>query len=208
MVVAPASITASTTCARKSSSVREASSGENSTSSQYSRAIFTPSTARRMISSCAMLSLYWRWIALVARNTCSRWRGAGVERACRQLDVLARAARQARDDRALHLARHRVDRFPVPARGGRKARLDDIHAQFAPARARRAASPAASCCSRGPARRRATWCRRSGLGRAVGVMTLSVMSRGLAVSAGFLEPGHARAQLLADALDRDGACPA
>ena len=32
MVVAPASITASTTCARKSSSVREASSGENSTS--------------------------------------------------------------------------------------------------------------------------------------------------------------------------------
>ena len=46
MVVAPASIAASTTWARKSSSVREASSGENSTSSQYSRAIFTPSTAQ------------------------------------------------------------------------------------------------------------------------------------------------------------------
>jgi hypothetical protein len=68
-VVAPASMTASTTCVRKSSSVRDASSGENSTSSQNSRAVFTPWTAALMISSCAMLSLNWRWMALVARNT-------------------------------------------------------------------------------------------------------------------------------------------
>ena len=71
-VVAPASITASTTWARNSSSVREASSGENSTSSQNSRAIRTPSTALRRISSLAMLSLYWRWMALVARKTWMR----------------------------------------------------------------------------------------------------------------------------------------
>ena len=45
-VVAPASIALSTTSARKSSSVRAASSGENSTSSQRSRARLTPSTAR------------------------------------------------------------------------------------------------------------------------------------------------------------------
>jgi len=76
-VVAPASMTASTTWARKSSSVREASSGENSTSSQNSRAIFTPATALRRISSFAMLSLYSRWMALVARNTWMRCRAAG-----------------------------------------------------------------------------------------------------------------------------------
>src|SRR5690349_22586660 len=77
-VVAPASMTASTTWVRKSSSVRDASSGENSTSSQSPRAIFTPSTAVRMISSCAMLSLYCRWIALVARNTWMRFFAAGL----------------------------------------------------------------------------------------------------------------------------------
>src|SRR5260221_8655461 len=34
-------------------------------------------TALRTISSCAMFSLYWRWIALVARTRCRRRRGAG-----------------------------------------------------------------------------------------------------------------------------------
>src|SRR3569833_680478 len=75
-VLAPASMAASTTCARNSSSVREASSGENSTSSHNSRAIFTPSMAVRRISSWAMLSLYWRWMALVARKTWMRCWGA------------------------------------------------------------------------------------------------------------------------------------
>ena len=96
MVVAPASMVASTTRARKSSSVREASSGENSTSSQYSRAIFTASTALRTISSCAMLSLNWRWIALVARNTCRRWRGAGLSaRAACSMSARVQRARPA-----------------------------------------------------------------------------------------------------------------
>ncbi len=57
MVVAPASMAAWTTSARKSSSVREASSGENSTSLVYSRASFTFSTLMRMISSLALLEL-------------------------------------------------------------------------------------------------------------------------------------------------------
>src|SRR5580658_1763479 len=67
------------------------------------------------------------------------------------------------------------------------------------ARARPAASRAASCCSRGPARHRAAWCRRSILDR-VSVSWHSPFSS--ALSAGALQPGHARAQLLADAFDR------
>ena len=59
-VVAPASITAVTTASRKSHSVREASSGENSTSSVNVLASLTPSTLMRMISSLAFLSLYVR----------------------------------------------------------------------------------------------------------------------------------------------------
>src|SRR5881397_1530556 len=51
-------IATSITWARNSSSVREASSGENSTSAHSSRARVTPAAHRRRISSCAMLSLY------------------------------------------------------------------------------------------------------------------------------------------------------
>ncbi len=47
-----------------------------------------------------------------------------------QFDVLARAARQPRDDGFAYLAGNRVDRFPVTAGGSRKARLDDIYAQI------------------------------------------------------------------------------
>ncbi len=57
IVVAPASIAFSTTSERKSSSVRAASSGENSTSWQNVFARCTPATARRMISSFAIFSL-------------------------------------------------------------------------------------------------------------------------------------------------------
>src|SRR5688572_897063 len=76
IVVAPAATAASTTSARNSSSVRDASSGENSTSAHSERACLTPSAAAWMISSHAMLSLYWRWIALVARKRCKRGRRA------------------------------------------------------------------------------------------------------------------------------------
>ena len=77
-VVAPASMTFSMTSTRKSSSVRAESSAENSTSSNFSRAILTPSTARRTISSVAILSLKSRWMGLVARKTWQRPRGASL----------------------------------------------------------------------------------------------------------------------------------
>src|SRR6266702_4076312 len=77
-VVAPASMVRSTTSARNSSSVRAASSVENSTSSHRASAIFTPSTARRMISSFAILSLKSRWMGLVARKTWMRFRAASA----------------------------------------------------------------------------------------------------------------------------------
>ena len=47
----------------------------------------------------------------------------GLQRPGGELDVAAVAAREAADDRALHLARHRVDTFPVAARGGREIPL-------------------------------------------------------------------------------------
>ena len=56
-VVAPASMTAVTTSTRKSHSVRDASSGLNSTSSVYRLARRTPSTLILTISSLARLSL-------------------------------------------------------------------------------------------------------------------------------------------------------
>ena len=74
IVVAPAAITARTTSARNSGSVREASSGLNCTSLTNLRAYFTCSTAWRTISSLAFLSLNWRWMALVARKTWIRAR--------------------------------------------------------------------------------------------------------------------------------------
>src|SRR6516165_5555504 len=114
-VVAPAAIATSTTWARNSSSVREASSGENSTSAHSSRARPTPAAASRRISSCAMLSLYWRWMAL-----------GGGERSGRQLDVLIVTARERAHDRTLNLARHGRDALEVPARRRREAGLDDI----------------------------------------------------------------------------------
>ena len=78
-----------------------------------------------------MLSLYWRWMALVARNTCMRCRARVARGRLRgQLDVLRVAAGEAADDRALHLARHRVDALAVPARGGREAGLDDVDAEL------------------------------------------------------------------------------
>ncbi len=76
-VVAPTSMTASTTWARKSGSVRAASSGENWTSRTAAFARRTPSTARRRISRRALCNLNSRWILLVARNTWTRGCRAG-----------------------------------------------------------------------------------------------------------------------------------
>ena len=71
-VLAPAFMTASTTRARKSLSVREASSGENSTSGSLFLAYLTAWTAASSISDSAFFSLYFMWILEVARKTCIR----------------------------------------------------------------------------------------------------------------------------------------
>ena len=54
----------------------------------------------------------------------------GLQRLGGLLDVGARAARQPRDDRPLHLAGDGLHRFEVAARGGRESGLDHVHAQI------------------------------------------------------------------------------
>ena len=91
-VVAPAAITCSTTSTRKSGSVREASSAENSTSLQCERAMPTASTARRTTSARESLSLCSRWMGLVARKTWTRGRSAS-RRASQARSMSARVQR-------------------------------------------------------------------------------------------------------------------
>src|SRR5271154_4515832 len=113
-VEAPASITACTTSARNSGSEREASSGLNSKSSTRVRANATLSRAWRTISSVALPSLYWRWMALVARKMWMRARppaGRTASPARSMSPLSARARPQMR------------------GRGDREAGLDDVDAQ-------------------------------------------------------------------------------
>ncbi|CWN84474.1 Uncharacterised protein [Neisseria meningitidis] len=78
MVVAPASITAPQISARKSISERNASSQENSTSSVYSRAIFTALTAASITCFGFIFNLYSIWMGLVAMKVWMRFFGAGA----------------------------------------------------------------------------------------------------------------------------------
>ncbi len=129
-VVAPTSTTRSTTSARKSSSVRAASSGENSTSSQTALARWTASTARRTISSLAILSLNSRWMELVARKT---WmRGRGASRRAAQARSMSSALQRARPQMTgpVDLAGDGLDRLEVAGRGDGEAGLDHVHAEF------------------------------------------------------------------------------
>src|SRR5947208_1749189 len=73
-VVAPAAITASTTWQRKATSVRVASSGENSTSAQRDFACRTASRACSRHFSRVMRSLYLRRLSEVARKMVMRGR--------------------------------------------------------------------------------------------------------------------------------------
>ena len=163
-VEAPAPIARSTTSARKSGSVREPSSGENSTSSVSSRARATDSTVRRTISRFAIRSLNSRCSALVARKTWSRGRGESrsASQAASMSPGTQRASAAIRG--ALDLAGDGAHRLPVPLGdgGGNRPR------GCPPAAARAAAPSAASlrdpCCSRGTVRRPGAWCRRCGRG--------------------------------------------
>ena len=121
---------ASTTSARNSSSVRAASSVENSTSSNCSRAIFTPSTARRTISSLAILSLKSRWMGLVARKTWQRRRGASCS-AFQEASMSPRVQRDRLQMMGPSIWRgDALDGLEVARRGGGEAGLDDVHAQL------------------------------------------------------------------------------
>src|SRR6266567_2270327 len=93
IVVAPALIAASTRRQRKSGSERPASSGENSTSSVYSRAHFTAFTACSSTCSGAMRSFICMWIGELAIKVCTRPEPApsSASPARRTSDSLARA---------------------------------------------------------------------------------------------------------------------
>jgi len=54
----------------------------------------------------------------------------GLERVGRGLNVAAGGAGEAADDRAIDLARDRLDRLEVAGRGGGEAGLDDVDAQI------------------------------------------------------------------------------
>ena len=76
------------------------------------------------------------WSAACARCGWPRWRGtcgcAGAPRRApprRALDVGGVGARQAGDDRAVHLAGDRADRLEVARRGDREAGLDHVDAE-------------------------------------------------------------------------------
>ena len=93
-----------------------------------------PLDARRppgwTISSLSILSLYSRWMALVARKTWIRGSLGVLERLPRAVDVLRRcsgpARRPARPATALAIC---ADRLEVARRGDREAGLDHVDAQ-------------------------------------------------------------------------------
>ena len=112
-----------------SSSERVASIGENSTSSQY---------CARLGDRRASLALHVlaRGLELVLDVDVAGGdegvdaRPLGVlDRVPGGVDVLRVRARQAADDRSVHLARDRLHRLEVARRGDREAGLDDVHAE-------------------------------------------------------------------------------
>ena len=82
MTVAPALITSSMIRQRNGSSLREPSSGENSTSATFERAYFTARTAISTTSSGFLRSLYSMWMGEVAMKVWMRgWSASPMESA-------------------------------------------------------------------------------------------------------------------------------
>ena len=109
IVVAPASMTASTTRHRKSRSLRVASSAENSTSSVNERARTTDSVAAARQASRVMRSLRDRWRSEVAMNVWMRPRRAGVRaQAARSMSPGAQRASAATVARSMTCATWRT----------------------------------------------------------------------------------------------------
>ena len=124
-------MTRSTTSARNSSSVRAESSAENSTSSNFSRAIFTPSTERLMISSFASFSLKSRWMGEVARKTWQRRRGASLSASHEAaMSPLLQRERLAMIGPSTWRP-DGLDRLEVARRRGGEAGLDHVDAELA-----------------------------------------------------------------------------
>ena len=129
-VVAPASITAVRTSIRNGISLRQASSGENSTSSVKVRANLTASTAIFRTSAGSFLSLCFMWIGEVAMNVWIRRFFAGGDGLARRVDVcLALARARAAIVGPLTCSAIELGGLELRGRGDGKARLDDVHAQ-------------------------------------------------------------------------------
>ena len=113
----------------KSTSEREPSSGENSTSSQSSRAWATAARAWPFTSSRVVCSLRSMWMSLVAMKVWMRGRSESLTAfQAASMSCLA-GARQPADDRAVDLAGDRLHRLEVARRGDREAGLDDVDAE-------------------------------------------------------------------------------
>ena len=112
IVLAPSSSAIWITSAMYSTSEREPSSGENSTSSVYSRACATAARTCPLTSSRVVCSLRSMWMSLVAMNVWMRGRSRVPDGVPRRLDVLLARARQPADHRPFDLAA----RSPAPTR--------------------------------------------------------------------------------------------
>ena len=109
---------ASTTCARNSSSVREASSGENSTSAQ--RVSCERHAFDRLLDNLLLrhVEFVFAMNGAGGEEDVDEWTGGILQRAPCGLDVFAIAPREAGDDRAM-LPRERPD-SPTPNRRARR----------------------------------------------------------------------------------------
>ena len=148
-----------------STSEREPSSGENSTSSVYSRACATAARAWPLTSSRVVCSLRSMWMSLVAMNVWMRGRSESLHRVPGGLDVLAWLVRaRPQITGPFDLARDRLHRLEVARRGDREAGLDDVHAEPRELLGDLELFLRVQRDARATARRRAASCRRSGRG--------------------------------------------
>ena len=132
-MVAPASMAASTTSQRKSSSVRAASSGLNSMSGQQALARRTLATAFSMIWALLIRSLCSRWMADVARKT---W-----IRGCWAYWIASQARSMSR---SLHRARPQTDEPVISVAIARTASKSPTEAIGNPASMTSTPSPASA----------------------------------------------------------------
>ena len=106
-----------------------ASIGENSTSSQSSRAWATEARARPLTSSRVLCSWWTMWMSEVETKVWMRGRSASRTASHARSTSVGIGARQAGDHGSMDLAGDRLHGLEVAGRGDREARLDDVDAQ-------------------------------------------------------------------------------